>query len=128
MNNLPTVEECREFLDTINVGRVAIGLAPLEKLDYDVCKPGSATNCLSAHHLFWSAGYWTWAEVTSPRGIQHDARLADALSMQWIRTPRAKGYEIPDAIKRVTDVFDRVEGTPDLNEALRERMVEAGVV
>jgi hypothetical protein len=49
--SLPTVEQAREFLRLVNVGRVAGGLEPLELLDFDGAEPEAPCGCLSATNL-----------------------------------------------------------------------------
>lgn len=120
--DLPSVEECRTFLDTINRGREAIGLDALTKLDFDDAKPSEGTNCLSARNLFAHADLDVGFTALWPR---------DAISPTHEGLARAIGVEvnhaddcipIPDTIKVVTDSFDFCD------EGLRERLVDAGVV
>lgn len=116
--DLPTVEECREFLRLVNVGREACGLDALEVLDFDDATPSKPTNCLSARNLFvvphGNRGFHVF-----DRFVRTRREIVEALSM-----PRAGNgqHELPAAIYKVTDPFDAK--TP----CLRERMVEAGVV
>lgn len=121
--DLPSVEECRTFLDTINRGREAIGLDPLTKLDFDAAQPSDGDNCLSARNLFAHAdldvgftALWPRDDVISP---MHEG-LARTIGA---KVNRADGcIPIPSTIKVVTDSFDSCD------EGLRERLVEAGVV
>lgn len=120
--DLPTIEQAQEFLRLVNVGRAAVGLDPIDTLDFDGAEPGHTVNCLSARNLFAPvAGEHAMFSVgmTAVRGVPSE--VVDALGMEeaW---PGAEHFDIPDAILAVTDPFD--EETP----GLRERLVEAGVV
>lgn len=124
---LPSIEQCRTFLATINRGREAIGLHALERLDFDECDPGSTCNCLSAHHVFDPAGFgvdqdYIWAKANGAQlfvGPALGLKPLDQAGDTWRLSPE---------ILAVTDVFDACEDNPELLKALRERMVEAGVV
>lgn len=120
---LPSVEECRTFLDTINRGRAVVSLPELAKLEFDACEPSDGENCLSAHHLFAHAGLnvghhhaWPNDDVISEEheDLAHAIGAAINEGQQTLTIPRA--------IKAVTDPFD------SCHEGLRERMIEAGVV
>jgi hypothetical protein len=116
---LPTVEQCRTFLDIVNKGRKACGLERLDKLDYDGANPGSTANCLSARNLFIPTG----AHDVGATAIclRKTSRLIEALHLAQDHLSNGY-YRIPDEILVVTDAFDyEVVG-------LRERLVEAGVV
>lgn len=126
--DLPTAEECQEFLALINKGRAVYDLEPVVKLDYDRCEPGDPQECLSATYLAVPAG--GTAGAYSFENVAQADRLADALgtSRYW------GGVEIPDGILRVTDPFDLLgelypgdECLKEQNDALRARLVEAGV-
>lgn len=112
--DLPSVEECRAFLDAINAERATGGLEPLKTLDFDGAEPGSLGDCLSARNCYMPLGYSVGTET------------AHALAF---RSPRER--PIPAEILRVTEVFDSAaycaEGATVL-AALRARLVEAGVV
>jgi hypothetical protein len=120
---LPTVEEAREFLRLVNVGREAAGLTPLERLDFDGATPDEPCNCLSARNLFCAMDpkAWVFSRGWDGSGFVVSARMpkmASAIGAERLTI----GWSIPDAILRVTDPFDaRIPG-------LRERLEEAGVV
>lgn len=127
---LPTVEECRTFLDTINRGREAVGLEPLDTLAFRACEPAHPLNCLSARHLFMPAGYTTYVRVIRPE-LNADGALVTALNLPAATeedNPGISGFRIPDEIKVVTDVFDAGDDDAELLARLHDRMVEAGVV
>lgn len=129
---LPSVEEVLEFRDVINRGRVAMGLEPLEQFNYDACRPGSTTDCLSAAHLFQPAGYVVGSTTIYPeysgKPDNAHAEIIDAIGAEAF-TDKSNQYVIPEAIRRVTDPFDASdEEDTELWVALRRRMVEAGVV
>jgi hypothetical protein len=114
-HSLPTLDECRQFLETINAGRVAAGLEPVEKLEYDECHPGSADSCLSAYHLF--------SAQPKSHAIGSSTVLCSPVTEPELAAGvRQRDGAIPDAILKVTLAFDRE--TP----GLRDRLVEAGVV
>lgn len=126
MSDLPTIEQCREFLRTINRGRVAIGLDPLVVLDFDGAVPDSDRNCLSARNLFaLSPKHDTWVMPVYVK--RPDPRLLCVLD---------DGSDLPESITAVTRHFDACAGEfgPGVRTdaqalaALRSRMVEAGVV
>lgn len=106
--SLPTLEECRAFLDAINAERATGGLEPLQVLDFDRADPDSLSNCLSARNCYMPLGY----EVDT----------------QMVYEPHTgtDQHPIPAEILRVTDVFDAADS--DRLSALRARLVEAGVV
>lgn len=126
---LPSVEQAREALALINVGRKAIGLSPVAKFDLDdpTLTPNQGDSCLSAKHLFAYLDLYVgpnyleaYGDRTSFTERQHElfeaigAKIAEAGDGGLTAT-------IPDAIRAVTDPFDReVKG-------LRERLREAGV-
>lgn len=112
MTALPSIEQCREFLATINRGRVAIGLDPLEVLDFDGAVCDHPQNCLSARNLFCVGRK---AFVSTGVVENADPRLCVVLD---------GGRQIPESILAVTRPFDSGVAIP----ALRARMVEAGVV
>lgn len=109
LQDLPTVEECHALLDSINAERATGGLEPLQMLDFDGAMPGRPSNCLSARNCYVPLGY-NYVGTTFVSGGE--------------RGPRP----IPNAILRVTDVFDSCCVDPTWSEALRARLVEAGVV
>jgi hypothetical protein len=112
--DLPSVQECRAFLDAINAERATGGLEPLQTLDFDGAEPDSLSNCLSARNCYTPLGYSVGSDAVYGLGL---------------RSPRES--PIPVEILRVTDVFD---GTAYCTEgatvlvSLRARLVEAGVV
>lgn len=108
ITDLPTVEECRAFLDAINAERATGDLEPLRVLDFDGADPGSDANCLSARNCYWPLGYYVGCA-----GV-------------WKLTDR-NARPIPASILRVTKVFDGARDEATL-AALRARLVEAGVV
>jgi hypothetical protein len=117
---LPTVEQCRTFLDLVNRGREACGLEPLEKLDFDDATPGDVNNCLSARNLFKPAK----ARYVGTSTVDLDSPfnpLIGALSLAPMTASQIV-YRIPAEILAVTDAFDNVV------MGLRKRLVEAGVV
>lgn len=118
MIELPTVEECREFLDKINHGRALIDLPPLDVLDFDGAEPEHTGNCLSARHLFAPAGYDVLPDTIEAH---------DHLSDRRVRAILDSG-QIPAEITAVTAPFDQIKHGPVDRDALRARMVEAGVV
>lgn len=119
--SLPSVEECRTFLDTINRGREAIDLPVLTKLDFDNAEPSNGGNCLSARNLFAHAGLCVgWEHAWSEDDVVLPAHVAIAQALGT--KVRDAAVPLPYALKAVTDPFDRDEA------GLRERMVEAGVV
>lgn len=130
--NLPSVEECRTFLATINKGRIAIDLEPLEFVDFDGAMPNHDRCCLSATNLFALAGYrvgqreigtrtpWDQAAI----GEERDPRVKAICVPTWDGTRRG----IPDEILAVTHRFDACARNPERLAALRARMVTAGVV
>lgn len=129
-HELPTVDECREFLALINKGREALGLERLEKIPvdvYDGCDPNNGDYCLSATTLFGKAGFFVAYETLDvkygnrrPHRRPQENALIEALDLKW--PSYSDGYIIPAAIKRVTDPFDeRLNG-------LRERLIEAEVI
>ena len=126
---LPSVKQCQEFLRIINRGRKAVGLERIDVLHFDECEPASPFNCLSAAHLFEPAGFRTSERVVSPRGDANRV-LVTALDMPATTDSSVDpaGFAIPREIKVVTDVFDAADDDNDLLAALRDRMVEAGVV
>jgi hypothetical protein len=114
-------------MDAINRGRAAIGLDPIEKLEFDECDVTNS-NCLSARHLFAADddNARVWSDT-----VRADERIAEALGMEVIgRRNAANGqeYAIPEEILRVTAVFDALGRSEDDRQKLRDRMVEAGVV
>lgn len=125
MTDLPSIEQCQTFLATINRGRVAIGLEPLDVLDFDGAVPDSVSNCLSARNLFTLSE--DYESSVMPLYVDNpDPRLCVVLD---------GGDEIPESIKAVTAPFDACSdgyGSDDFDRealaALRSRMVEAGVV
>jgi hypothetical protein len=117
--NLPTHKQCQDFLASINTNRKKVGFEPLDYINFDDAEPGSSISCLSAINLYYPAGYTVGASTIGPN--------VDAIP--GLRT------NIPQAIKRVTDYFDRIgiygggcHNYHELLAKLRERMVEAGVV
>lgn len=123
---LPTVEEAREFLRLVNVGREAAGLAPLERLDFDGATPGEPCNCLSARNLFCAADPMASVNdvsfsADSPRTALALTAVARAIGASHAEKRRSS-WLIPDAILRVTIPFDAQA------PGLRERLEEAGVV
>lgn len=129
---LPSVEECQEFLRVINRGREAIGLRAVDVLAFDACEPGNPLGCLSATHLFKPAGYTTFDQVIRPE-LGAESALVTTLDLPARTAPAGthgdvSGFAIPPQIKVVTDVFDDGDDDEDLLAALRDRMVEAGVV
>src|SRR4051812_37046043 len=110
MTELPSIEECHEFLATINRGRKAIGLEPIETLDFDECEPDDPKRCLSARHLFALGGAIAWAADIEAYGQPQS--LVEEFGGEGRRV------EIPEAILKVTDPFD------DEMPGLRERLVE----
>jgi hypothetical protein len=121
MIDLPTIEECQEFLKVINRGRVAIDLEPLEYLDFDNAEPSSSCRCLSATNLFYHAGYRVYSNSISPLSPNSDSRVCVVTD----------GYFLPEKILSVTDCFDDCADMFFLKEnlaLLRHRMVAAGVV
>lgn len=126
MMELPSIEQCRTFLATINRGREAIGLAALEKLDFDSCLPNDPCGCLSATHVFQPAGYRVYEEEVRPAfSYKHRSEACAAMGMA---KDESAGWPLTSDVLAVTDVFDACEDNPELLKALRERMVEAGVV
>lgn len=128
---LPTVEECREFKRLVNAGRVAGGLEPLEFLEFDEASPGEAASCLSATNLFCatSPDAKVWSELVE----NVEQPVLEAIGSEWGEgLGRAgfygKGWRIPSGILKVTDPFDALAYRPAMAPALRERLVEAGVV
>lgn len=121
--DLPTIAECRAFLDAINAGRAVYGAELLDVLEYDVCEPGSPVNCLSAFHLAQLGG--GRAGSTHFRMMAQADELADALGTHRQVDNFVK---ISPAISRVTDLFDESVDDPDLWHALRDRLEEADVV
>lgn len=124
--DLPTVEECREFLAVINRGRAVLGAEPLEHLDFDASDPADGTNCLSAHHLFALIDAYVGSS-TVRTNLDQALPLAEALEAEvneW------NELVIPHSIRVVTDPFDKIEynDDDDLRVALRDRLVEAGCV
>lgn len=118
---IPTIEQCKQFKRLVDKGRAATGQEPIEFLEFDKCKPDCSDNCLSANNLFHDAGYSVGnTEFSSGNTNEGHDELPKALE--------AEGglyfcdYIIPEAIKVVTDPFDKNE------PGLRERLVEAGVV
>jgi len=126
IETLPTPDEAKEFLRLINVGREAIGLDKLEKLDFDACEPDDPENCLSAHHLFAHAGFSVGSVdlyLYLSRDPEKAEAVADALSLVPFDNESGEHYYyIPAAIRRVTDPFD------SRHPGLRDRLEEAGVV
>lgn len=122
MTALPTIEECQAFLATINRGRVAIGLDPLDVLDFDGAVPDAMFNCLSARNLFaLSEGFTT---AVMPGHVENvDPRLCVVLD---------GGRRLPESIRAITEPFDACADKPGTTQqataALRSRMVAAGVV
>lgn len=111
---LPTVEQCVEFLEAVNARRVKGGLEPLNVIDFDGADPNNGHNCLSARNLY--------------------RPLFETIDAHWYvgtRNASAGGNveDIPERILAVTDYFDgcdpREHGWP--LDDLRARMVEAGV-
>lgn len=111
--DLPSIEECRGFLEAINAERVTGGLEPLKTLDFDGAKPRSVSNCLSARNCYAPLGYVVGA------GTAYDWRHGFTFGGD---------RSIPAAIMRVTDVFDAASDDPTLLMALRGRLVKAGCV
>lgn len=116
---LPTEQECRDFLACVNLGREAMGVHPLGTIDFDAATPNDGTSCLSANSVFHAAGYMVGSDALYPNENAND------------EVPRAMGAEpslndndwlIPEEIVRVTAVFDAGHDS----EGLRARMVEAG--
>lgn len=116
--DLPTVEECREFLRLVNVGRVASGRNALEVLNFDDASPESPIYCLSATNLFVVNGHGRVGGVAA----NTTPEVVEALGMKRSTRETEPGFFIPAEILKVTDPFDA--RTP----GLRERLVEAGVV
>lgn len=144
---LPTIEQCHEFMVTINAGREAFGLEPLTTLEFDECEPNSSTNCLSARHMTTPIGVSlsdentnakTWNSDLDLREVEANKRLAAAIdTVLCARSPGGGGSTvlIPDSIKNVTDPFDGLWigygytwKSSDDAKALRARLVEAGLV
>lgn len=129
-DNLPTVKECREFLAVINRGRVMIDLPELEFLEFDTAEPGSPDACLSAMNLFSHAYVRVMDYYVTADDVRADDRIRPLLASH------ANGWGIPPVIQCVTDAFDscrtynwpEAKMLPERLHALRERMVEAGVV
>jgi hypothetical protein len=127
--SLPTVEQAREFLRLVNVGRVAGGLEPLELLDFDGAEPEAPCGCLSATNLvcalddFASVGTIYFLGLRDSGRREAFAAAMGAMGANVEMTSESSDYwVIPAGILAVTDPFDaRVDG-------LRERLVEAGVV
>jgi hypothetical protein len=118
--SLPTIEECQEFHRLINAGRVAAGLEPLDKLEFDACVPCSSTECLSATNLFTPVEIRVDVDYLCVTGDGGDTQRAVLAAVGC--TTVSDYPTIPDAILAVTDPFDRkVPG-------LRQRLEEAGVV
>src|SRR4051794_21436125 len=86
--DLPTVEECRAFLDAINAERATGGMEPLQTLDFDGAEPGKPRNCLSARNCYWPLGYEVGTKTACSRKGSYQQR------------------PVPAEILRVTDVFD----------------------
>jgi hypothetical protein len=126
-DTLPTIEEAQEFLRLINIGRQAIGLEEIDKLEFDESIPGSMDNCLSARHLIYPAGGVVGPDCASLRGDANASTFRRVLNAFGMKPRESNDHlyfpiPLPDAILKVTDPFDsRVPG-------LRERLVEAGVV
>lgn len=127
MIDLPTIEQCQTFLATINRGRVAIGLEPLDVLDFDGAVPDSTFNCLSARNLFALSPDYPDTIVKPSYVHDADPRLSVVLD---------GGEGLPESITAVTAPFDACSdgfgpgvrpNEADL-AALRARMVETGVV
>lgn len=134
---LPTIDECQEFLRTINRGREAIGMDALETLDFDGCEPGNPRACLSATNLFVHVSFSVGCihvHAEDPGYERAQDKLIAALAMP----PAGCGdrlFKIPREIVRVTEIFDESSNydgyygeRQELYDALRARMVEAGVV
>jgi homogentisate 1,2-dioxygenase len=127
MSDLPTIEQCQAFLATINRGRVAIGLDPLDVLDFHGAVPDSNCNCLSARNLFTLSADYPDATVMPVHVNDADPRLCVVLDY-------CAG--LPESITAVTAEFDAcadgfgpgVRTDKDRLRALRTRMVAAGVV
>lgn len=128
---LPTIEQAQEFLRVINVGREAIDLEPLEKLEFARCEPAAPFTCLSATNLFADADLFTgefhamsplYGEATLSHNALAVAR-AYGKPIEQLGYPHNRlGFEIPEAIRVVTDPFDtEVDG-------LEDRLREAGVI
>lgn len=128
---LPTIKEAQEFLRLVNVGRVAGEMEPLDYLDFDGAEPGDTHGCLSHVNLFGPAGFVVYSNFVKANMGVADERVVKALNM-------GPGRKIPAGIKAVTDPFDSclrddhdeddVRFNEDALAALRERLVEAGVV
>lgn len=129
---LPTVEQLHTFMETINKGRVACGLEPIERLDYDACTPGSTDNCLSARHLFCAVD--PVAGVSSVEAGPYETQIGEPLNAALEGgkplNADARYVRIPDSILVVTDAFDGQDYLEDEEypAALRARFVEAGLV
>lgn len=127
MTALPSIEQCREFLATINRGRVAIGIDPLDVLDFDGAVPDSTFNCLSARNLFALSPDYPDTIVKSSYVHDTDPRLCVVLD---------GGEGLPESVTAVTAPFDAcsdgfgpgVRTNKEDLAALRRVMVEAGVV
>lgn len=123
---LPTIAEAQAAHSLINQGRTAIGLDPVEFLEYDAATPYYGANCLSARNVFTAAGFHVGTEDVYPRpNTQHKKQeLIDAGLIDGEHT-------IAAAIRKLTDPFDNIANAEDseaASAALRERLVEAGVV
>lgn len=130
MFELPSVEQCQSFMAKLNEGRVALGLEPIEKLDYDACRPHDPHRCLSATHLFvrdTGSGY-----VAAFAAQASDSREAAALETAGFEPSPSEGtdwFDIPREITAVTSPFDSLtwQENADMREPFKARLVEAGI-
>lgn len=124
--DLPTVEECRTFLEVVNRGRVAGGLEPLEYLDFDDARPNQPNNCLSARNLFYPLGIMVFTfdvHLMNEERVETFNRVTEAIGVpEYDVATKSDMAHLPPEIKVVTDAFD------NYSEGLHDRLVEAGVV
>jgi hypothetical protein len=125
---LPTIEQCQEFLHKINEGRALIDQPPLEFIDFDSACPGDPFNCLSARNLYFLAGYKVGGCSLDERNTSFSKINQRVLELSY---DSENSLSIPGEILAVTNYFDACGEFYDDSvqlKILRERMVEAGVV
>lgn len=132
---LPTIEQAQAALALMNKGREAIGMQPVEYLDFDAAVPNTSGYCLSAKTVFGPAGFSVLTDtvIASRPQVQYGIVEAMGLTQPPDAEDDEREYRIPETILAVTDPFDRLscrdgDDYQSARSALRERLVEAGVV